>query len=382
MRKLSADNPALLKLVLALNGIAADTQSESLEFALDGDVWAAARINPASPLKYVERDGTELLSGLGAEVGVRRAAPPAYAARKNARGIELGRIVAMRGTYATVVLHGGCSLASAGRTCALCRGRELTEAGGEVWPIEEVVEALRAAFEEGDAEFVHVVLGHFAADDGGIRDLVPYLDAIHRHFDTIVAVTMHPPADRRAIDFAYASGVDAVCYSLEAPDEATMRARFPGRASFIGYDRYLDALRHATSVFPGGAIWSELMLDLGTPQAIESIAAKLAAMGVIPLFGVSAPGAATIDANQAAAIAANTFEAVTRANISLNWIRDISTSFTPLDARQLLADAPQLPMLHQLGRSKLGAMTTRSLARMRRRLRVRRVRASFDSSQL
>ena len=382
MQKLSADNPALLKLVLALNGVAADSRAESLEFALDGEVWAAARVNPASPLRYVERDGAELISGLGAEIGVRRAAPPAYAARRNARGIELGKIAAMCGTYATVILRGGCSLASAGRTCALCRGRELTEAAGEVWPIEEVVDALRAAFDEGDAEFVHVVLGHFAADDGGVRELVPYLDAIHRHFDTIVAVTMHPPADHRAIDFAYASGVDAVCYSLEAPDAETMRARFPGRASFIGFDRYLDALRHATSVFPGGAIWSELMLDLGTPAALETVAAKLAAMGVIPLFGVSAPGAAALDSEQAAGIATKTFEAVNRANISLNWIRDISTSFTPLDARQLLADAPQLPMLHHLGSSRLGAMTTRSLARMRRRLRVRRVRASFDSSQL
>jgi hypothetical protein len=382
MPKLSADNPARLKLALALHGVAAETNLERLELTLDGEVWATARIDSASPLKYVEREGTELISGLGTEIGVRRVVPPEFTRRKNARGVELGQIAAMRGTWATVTLAGGCSLAASGRTCALCRGRELTETAGEVWPTDEVVEALRAAFDEGDAEFVHLVLGYFAADDGGVHELVPYLDAIHRHFDTIVAVTMHPPRDHRAIDFAYASGVDAVCYSLEAPDEDSMRSRFPGRANFIGYARYLDALQHATSVFPGGAIWSELMLDLGTPTAVEATAARLAAMGVIPLFGVSAPGAAALDSEAAAAIAANTFAAVNRAGISLNWIRDASTSFTPLDARHLLADAPQLPMLHQLGRSKLGAMTTRSLARMRRRLRVRRVRASFDSSQL
>lgn len=382
MRKLAADNPALLKLALALHGVAADALGERVEFILDGDVWASARINPASPLKFVERDGAELISLPGAEVAARRLPAPEFASRKNARGIELGKIVAIRGTYATVSLGGGCSLASTGRTCALCRGRELTESAGEVWPIDEVVEAVRAAFDEGDAEFVHIVLGYFAADDAGTRTLVSYLDAIHRYFDTIVVVTMHPPADRRAIDLTYASGVDAICYSLEAPDEETMRARFPGRASFIGYARYLESLRHATNVFPNGAIWSELMLDLGAPASVEATASTLAGMGVIPLLGVSAPGATAIDIDGASAITARAFDAVMRGGISLNWSRDISTSLTPLDARHLVEDAPQLPMLHQLGRSRLGAMTTRSLARMRRRLRVRRVRASFDSSQL
>jgi hypothetical protein len=382
MRELSADNPARLKLALALHGIAAEEVDGCLEFLLDGDIWAAARVEAASPLRFLERDGADLISGMGVEIGVRRVPAADFASRTNARGIALGKIAALRGTYATVTLGGGCSLASAGRTCALCRGRELTENAGEVWPIDEVVQALRAAFEEGDAEFVHIVLGYFGGDDSGVRILIPYLDAIHRHFDTIVAITMHPPADRRAIDLTYASGVDTVCYSLEAPDEETMRAHFPGRANFIGYSRYLDDLRHATSVFPAGAIWSELMLDIGAPAAIEAAAARLAAMGVIPLFGVSASGTAAIDLAGAVSLTRAAFEAVSRAGISLNWIRDISSSFTPLDARHLVADAPQLPMLHQLGRSKLGAMTTRSLARMRRRLRVRRVRASFDSSQL
>jgi hypothetical protein len=382
MLQLSADNPARLKLALALEGVAANGAGDSLEFVLGDDLYATARVNQSSPLKFLERDGTELISGAGVELGVRRAPMPEFAARMNARGIALGEIVRVSGTYATVMLGGGCSLASAGRTCALCLGRELTESAGEVWPVAEVVEAVRAAFEEGDAESVHVVVGFFPGDDAGVRGLIPYLDAIHRHFDTSIFVTMHPPADLRAIDLTYASGVDAVCYSPEAADDESMRRYFPGRASFIGYERYMAALKHATAVFPSGAIWSELLLDRGSHEVVKRTASRMAGLGIIPLLGVSAPGAGEIDLSSAIDVTVHTYDAVTRAGISLNWVRDVATTVTPLDARHLVAGAPQLTMLHQLGRSRLGAMTARSLARMRRRLRVRRVRASFDSSQL
>jgi hypothetical protein len=382
MPELSADNPARLKLALALEGVATSLAADSVEFVLGDDVWAAARTNQSSPLKFVERDGMELISGAGAEVSARRTPAPEFAARRNARGIALGEIVGVSGTYATVVLGGGCSLASAGRTCALCLGRELTQSAGEVWPVAEVVEAVRAAFEEGDAESVHLVLGFFPGDDAGVRVLIPYLDAIHRHFDTSIFVTMHPPADLRAIDLTYASGVDAVCYSPEAADEESMRRHFPGRASFIGYERYVAALKHATAVFPSGAIWSELLLDQSSPEAVKSTASRMAALGIIPLLSVSGPGAGDINLSDSIDVTVHAYQAVMQAGISLNWVRDIATSTTPLDARHLVAGAPQLTVLHQLGRSRLGAMTARSLARMRRRLRVRRVRASFDSSQL
>ncbi len=382
MPEVSADNPARLKLALALEGIAAKGSPDSIELIFGDDLFAAVRVKQSSPLKFIERDGTELISGVGVEVGVRRAPVPEFASRRNARGIALGEIARVSGTYATVVLGGGCSLASARRTCALCLGRELTQSAGELWPVAEVVDAVRAAFEEGDADSVHLVLGFFAGEDAGVRVLIPYLEAIHRHFDTSICVTMHPPADLRAIDLAYASGIDAVCYSPEAADEESMRRYFPGRASFIGYERYMAALKHATAVFPSGAIWSELLLDRGSPDAVKNAASRMAALGIMPLLGLSAPGAGGIGLSNAIDVVVHSFEAVTRAGISLNWVRDIASTVTPLDARHLVAGAPQLTMLHQLGRSRLGAMTARSLARMRRRLRVRRVRASFDSSQL
>ncbi|HEY6421540.1 MAG TPA: hypothetical protein VIX59_21285 [Candidatus Binataceae bacterium] len=386
---MAANNPAALKLRLAVYGVAAEAEhrpGETLEMILPDDSWARARVDPKSPIRLAESPGLNAINDGETESVVRLVPAPGFATKRNARGIPLGEIVAMRGTYATIALGGGCGLSVVGRTCALCRGRELTEKAGELWPVDEVVEAVRDAFDDGDAEFVHFVLGYFPGDDAGVATLRPYLEAIHRHFDTIVAVTMHPPADLRAIDLTYAAGVDVLSYNLEAADDPAMRRYFPGRARdvFLGRARYLAALAHAARILPSGAVWSELLLDLAPRPAVEAAIAELVGLNVMPLLGVSASlETPALEMTDAAASAAFLFDAVTRSGMSLNWLRDISTSLTALEARHFVAGGSQLPMLlHQLSRNRLGALTTRSLARLRRRLRVKRVRASFDSSSL
>jgi hypothetical protein len=80
---------------------------------------------------------------------------------------------------------------------------------------------------------------------------------------------------------------------------------------------------------------------------------------------------------------ARLFNEVHKAGLNMSWARDLSHAITPLEARYFVINAPQLPILLQnLSRNRIGALATRSLAKMRRRLRVRWVRASFDSSRL
>lgn len=377
-------NPALLKLMLAQFGITDEPgETSSYEFLLDGEIPAFARANSCSPIRLAARDSESTLRIDGLSVPVRIVPPPEYVARRSADGANPGDIVDMRGSYATVQLGGGCGVAGKDRACAFCLGRELTEKAGELWPVDEVMEALRMAFEEGDAEFVHFRLGYFPGDDAGLRVLQPYLDALRRHFDTITAVTMHPPAAVRAIDATYASGVDVISYDLEAADEEAMRRWLPGRARFFGRQRYLDALRYAARVFPAGAVWSAIAIDLAPETAVVTAIDDLAAMNVVPLIAVGSEPRRKLEPAATARLLAHQFEAVFKAGVSMTWARDLSSAITPLEARHCVSDPPQMPLLiHQLTRNRLGALTTRSLARLRRRLRVKRVRASFDSSHL
>ncbi|HKV54365.1 MAG TPA: hypothetical protein VJN94_06950 [Candidatus Binataceae bacterium] len=381
----AAQNPALLKLILAWYGVAAEAAAETaFEFTIDGQIGARARVNPASPLKLLDRNGFVLIADSTSSVRVRIVPEPRFAALRSTRGVRLGDVVQVRGGYAVVTLGGGCGLAVPGHACAFCMGRELTEKAGELWLPDDVVDALRAAFDEGAAEFVHFRVGYFPGDDAGLEQLRPYLEAVNRHFDTMVAVTMHPPAASRSIDLTYASGVDVIAYNLEAPDADSMRRNLPGRTRFLGRERYLAALRHAARIFPSGAVWSELLLDLGPPASLAAAVDELAAIGVVPLLGVGVNSShEALDSSGIVDLPAHLFGAVLKAGISMNWARDLSSLITPLEARYFVPDAPHLPVLiQQLARNRLGALTTRSLARLRRRLRVRRVRASFDSSRL
>jgi hypothetical protein len=384
-----ANHPGLFKLALAISGIATEGRATGdwIELVLEGDVWARARVDPASALKLIEHGGATFVAHAQSEAAARVVPTAEFASRKTPSGISMGAIAQVRGSYATVALGGGCGLGFEGRACAFCLGRELTEKAGEVWAVDDVIEALRGAFDEGAAEAVHLQVGYFPGDDAGVGQLTPYLEAIHRHFDTMVAVTMHPPAALRAIDLTYASGVDALSYNLEAADAETMARHFPGRARFFGRPRYIEALAHAARVFPSGAVWSELAIGLSPASAIRTAIDDLSQIGVLPLLGVAPASYHTRDAaelvTQATPLCAALFESTLKAGLNMSWARDLSSAITPLEARFFVPGAPQLPLLlQQLARNRLGALATRSLARFRRRLRVRRVRASFDSSRL
>ncbi len=378
-------NPALLKLDLALRGVNASAPAgvQWLEMLLDGEIWARARINPDSPLRLEHGAHGDVIHDGDSEVVVRVTAPPEYARRLTQRGVAIGKIAAVHGAYAVVELNGGCGVSLPGRVCAFCRGRELTEKPGEIWAIEDVIEALGAIFKEGAAEFVLFQLGYLPGDDAGLKLLLPYIETVRRHFDTIVAVSMHPPADPRAIERAYASGVDALSYNLEAADAESLQRHFPGRARFIGRNRYFHSLSHAAKVFPGGAVLCELTVGLSPEDKIREAIAELAEIGVLPILSLDSAGAAARSAAELGPLYGYLFDEVVKAGLNMSWARDLSHAITPVEARYFVVNAPQLPvLLHNLARNRIGALATRSLAKLRRRLRVRYVRASFDSSRL
>ncbi len=381
----TARNPALLKLELALRGIDAPGANglDAIELQLDGEICARARIDPQSRLKLESGARGDLLRDGDTEIAVRVVPQPEYAGQASRNGVVLGNIAAVRGAYAVVELNGGCGVSLPGRVCALCRGRELTQKPGEIWPVEDVIDALGAIFKEGAAEFVLFQLGYLPGDDAGLKLLLPYVETVRRHFDTIVAVAMHPPADPRSIERAYAGGVDAISYNLEAADAESLQAHFPGRARFIGRSRYLHSLSHAAKVFPSGAVLCELTAGLSPDDRIGEAIAELTEIGVLPILGVDAQRAQDRAALDFAPLYSRLFNEVHRAGLNMAWARDLSHAITPLEARYFVANAPQLPaLLHNLSRNRIGALATRSLAKMRRRLRVRWVRASLDSSRL
>src|SRR5262249_31155442 len=120
--------------------------------------------------------------------------------------------------------------------------------------------------------------------------LTPYIESVRKHFDTFVAVQVHPPRTNQWIDRTYAMGVDALSYNLELFDPDVLGRHCIGRVRYIGRERYLEALAYAAVVLPAGTVWTDLVLGLESPESTMAGIDALAAAGVVPVLAVHHPG--------------------------------------------------------------------------------------------
>ncbi len=400
-------NPGYLKLELALQGVrVADDAAAAIapgpeahngdlpravELVLPHDVWVSAPVNAAS------ESSPFLLSGRGDDCNLRRngtpmdvrvVPQPQFYHLSTSRGTPMWKVGRVYGGFIAINPASACGYSLRGAPCRFCRsGSGIAIEDAFPMSVQEVVEVVRAAFAEGCVEFVYFNPSYVGSEDAGIAFLEPYIQAVKRHFDTLVAVQIHPPQDNQWINRTYAMGVDALSYAVEVHDHEALARRCGGRVRYIGRERYYDALGHAASVFPSGTVWSDLVLGLEPAESTREGIDALVRLGVLPVLSMVRPteGAAPTlpEFGELQPLFAHLFHTVRQAKINMGWIRDLSFAITPLEARFFAGDDARLAVTMQhFYRSRLGTLATRSLSRLRRRLRVRRVRDSFDSSRL
>lgn len=404
-------NPGLLKLDLSIRGTrlgeslkkrpdilrlpaVRNPVARSIELVLPESVSVSVPVGEAftkaSPF-LLELDGDRtILSGDGDPCEVQVVSAPRYYAKKTRSGIPMWRVASNYGAYISINPSSRCGFSRRGTSCSFCDVSTQALDRDKPLPIADVIDTLRAAFAEGAVEFVYLHIGYIDSEDAGVEFLEPYVRAIKRHFDTLVAVQLQPPKQNSWIDRFYAVGVDALSYSVQIHDPKIHAEQCEGRAVEVGRERYYEALAHAASIFPSGTVWSDLIVGLEPIESTLQGVDRLVEMGVLPVLSVFRPLDDTElrnyplpTAQDVAPIFAHLFHQVRQARINMNWIRDLGFAVTPLEARFLAGDeAPTADSLRQLYRSKLGNMAVRNLARLRRRLRVRQVSDSFDSSRL
>ena len=403
-------NPGYLKLELALKGVRLDgpgtVYSElvrdgqdgdvprAIEAVLPDDVWVNVPIDEGS-----EPSSPFLLSGGGEEFSLRRNGrsvdirlipQPRFYAKVTSRGTPMWRVGTVHGGCIAINPGSACGYSLRGTPCRFCRsGSGISIEDAFPMSVQEVVEVVRAAFAEACVGFVYFNPSYVGSEDAGIAFLEPYIQAIKRHFDTLVAVQIHPPQNDQWIDRTYAMGVDALSYGVEIHDHDALARWCGGRVRYIGRDRYYEALAYAASVFPSGTVWSDLILGLeSTESTLQGIDA-LVRIGVLPVLSVlrardSRRRSPSLPAPEAVGpVFAHLFHAVRQAKINMGWVRDLSFAVTPLEARFFAGDEARMWVTMQhFYRSRLGTLAARSLSRLRRQLRVRRVSDSFDSARL
>jgi hypothetical protein len=397
-------NPVQLKIALAMRGARLDARLRALvdatpersprglQLLLPDDVRVRVPVDDATsataPYTVVAENGRAfVIDDARLRVEVRPGPVPRFYARRTASGRPMGQVATVQGSYLLVNPASLCGFSTLGAPCSFCReGAGPLGERERAASIADVVEVVRAAFEEGAADFVFFNSSVYDAEDGGIGFLTPYIEGVRKHFDTFVAVQVHPPRTNVWIDRTYAMGVDALSYNLELFDPEVLGRHCIGRVRYVGRERYLEALAYAAGVFPAGTVWTDLVLGLEPAEATTAGIDAMTAAGVVPVLVIHHPGPDTIPQvtpDEAAAVVAHLDRTVRARNLSVAWVRDLALGITPLDACRLTGTPPPgSATLHALTRWRLGAYAARGIARFRRRLRVKSISDSLESSQL
>jgi hypothetical protein len=397
-------NPVELKIALASRGARVDAAlhaelaigagfiPRTLDLLLPDDVRVLVPIGDeaaaAAPYSLVREKGRTLVVDDDAtRIEVRAGTVPRYYLRKTAAGRPMWQVGSVHGSYLLVTPTRTCGFSVRGAPCSFCREGARPPADPEsTASIAEVVEVVQAAFEEGVADFVFLNSSVYDPEDGGIGFLTPYIEAIRRHFDTFVAVQVHPPRQDAWIDRTYAMGVDALSYNLELFDAEALARHCTGRVRYVGRERYLEALAHAARIFPRGTVWSDLVLGLEPAASTLAGIEAFVGMGVVPVLSAHHPttdARRTIVPEELTAILERLSQAARDPRLGTSWIGDLAFGVTPLEASRLAGAPPLLGAAVQaLTRWRIGAYAARGLARFRRRLRVRAVGDSLESSHL
>ena len=409
-------SPVHLKLELAIRGLrlseslaresafasvasARDFGSRDLELLLPSEILARCPVGTSTAEKssyelVVDNDRFFIVHGGGGreertEVSV--VPPPLFYQHETSKGTPMWQIGTVHAGYISIDPATSCGFAANGLACQFC-----TLAGStgshevELRSIEEVLEVIEAAFKEGAAEFVYLNTGYFDSEDGGFAFLEPYLEAVKRQFDTLVAVQVHPPRDDKWIDRTYAAGADALSYAVEIYDPDVLSKICHGRSQLIGRDRYWEALAHAARIFPSGTVWSDLIVGLEPADSTRKGIDALTSMGVLPVLSLFRPLDETAlrdyplpDPEEVAPLYAYLYKAVRDARINVQFMRDLGYAVTPIEARFFAGEEAKLDVaVSSFYRSPIGGRAVRALSKLRRRLRVKRVSESFDASKL
>jgi len=369
-----------LQLELMLHGIRLPEQDgespQGVDLLLPGDVWVRAAARPNATLALqLTAGGMQLrrvddLDTPSVPVSVAVAVPAlnSFYARTTRRGVPYGAIALIHDRFLV--------LPSAPHYWIRLTSRLVhSDARGDAalhYTTDDALEVVEAGFREGLMDYLHLETPLTDREDGGIAAVIPTVEAMKGHFDTLISLSAFAPAADSWTDAAYAAGVDAIsfglgCYDADAFDtsaSAVLRAR--------GRGRILAALQYAAHLFPSACVCGDLVLGAEPIESARAGIDALGAMGVLPgllrpVPSLGGPGR-PVAMEMAAELWQHAIHVIQHRPGKAAWVRHFHIAAHALDGALL-------PLRRE---RRFGV----SLSKLRRALRVQKVSESYDSSGL
>lgn len=403
-------NPGYLKLLLSTKGMRIDKAitgeiertlktrrgvSGGVELILPGDVWvnvpAYEEFAHASELCLTKEGATFFVLGHGDRIPVDIVPQPDFYNKVTSKGTPFSQLAVLHGGEVHITPTSRCQFFDFDANCVFCHERQaFIPIAREFITVEEVIEIVDAAFSDGLADAVELNIGYYDTEDRGVLHLDPYIQAIKKNFDTLVSVDVQPPKTNAWVDRTYAMGADKVSYHMEIFDREIFSKLCPGKEDRIGWERFAETLECAAGVFPSGTVSSNLIVGLEPPESTMKGIDFLTGRGVMPILPIFRPLKGTLladtptpEVDDIAPIFGHFYRAVKKSRMNMSWSKNVSTYMTPLEARYFAGEEAKLQVAMQsLFKSKVGGKAVRGIAGLRRRLKVKEVEDSFESSGL
>lgn len=298
--------------------------------------------------------------------------PPEFYNKTTSSGVLLAKIGRTYGNYLLITPSGACEFLSQNLACKYCdvEAKKATDNS-----IDDVLETVEAALKEGAAEYICFNIGYSDSEDGGIKQLLPYIKAVKDNFNALICTQAQPPATDEWVDMTYAAGIDSLAYNLEVFDPDIFGLIAPGKKRLVGRDRYFKALARAAKVFPSGAVVSNLIIGLEPVESTLKGIDTLTALGVVPTLPLFRPlpnskltSYVKLSPEAIAPIFIHLEAALMKNKLSSNWINHFNIVVNAIDAHLFGGQTPvkkNWPSLFKAKRHNKLALN------LRRRLRVR-----------
>jgi len=245
---------------------------------------------------------------------------PPWMTQQTADGFPMAQAgVSLHGDMAVINVAPGCDYflekSEAGKSmrCSFCAygapnervtfyGQTAGEPGLPAKTYERMQETLKLAIDQGGIRHIYLVAGSMTDwREEGERfiEIARAVQQINRHQIPVTCGSGALPVDVMQ-KMHTEKLVDSVCFNLEIWSEALFEKVCPGKNKFVGYQRWIESLENAVSLWGSGRVYSAMVAGIelepefgmswqqAAELAIEG-AAALCAKGIIPIYSLYWP---------------------------------------------------------------------------------------------
>ena len=207
---------------------------------------------------------------------VRIEAVPAWYERQTSRGVPMGQVGNLQGTYLGIYIGPVCRywVSEPALNCKFCTTglnvgtNEITKKS-----VNDVVETCRTAQQESGITFVHFNSGF--QEGRGFQMARPFVEAVKRSTGLLVGLQLIPQRDLSLYDGMIDLGVDHFSFCFEFMNQDTFRELCPGKEATLGQETFFRAMEYTACKLGKGRVSGEIIAGVepieDTLRAIDRI---------------------------------------------------------------------------------------------------------------